>query len=129
LDRLIRRLKFPKESLDSFHEAIQSAREVETLAVVLYARVARHLAQSRKEVAAAKFVLRLRAQELKREFEVKDIVLDEEQRKLNEAEDLHTKVSVFLECVDKVISNCKHHREDISKRIRVAEIQYGIKEA
>lgn len=133
-------LKFPKHDLSSFHEAIQSARIVETKTVMAFARVSRHLAAARKEVSTAKFKYNTRLKRLladdrftygktlREQKLFAEASLVEEQRALDEATDNLNKITVYLSCIDKVLANAKHHREDISKRIKVLEVEHGIQE-
>jgi len=139
LERLIKSLKMPGQDTASFHAAIRSARIVETKAVILYAKASRYLASARKNVSDAKFEYSTKLKQLlsdphmnglsqRRYREKCEASLVEEQHALDLAVDSLTRLTVFTDCVDRVLSNTRHHREDLSKRIKILEVEYGIGE-
>lgn len=141
LDRLSKEMRSPDDTMESIQIAIDSARQVETKAVVIYAKISRFLAQARKNVTDAKFRFRLQFQKILTDKAAKqnyraltkqqwswiaESALTEEQRQVDESVDILTRITVFMDCVDRILANAKHLREDISKKIRIKEVEKGI---
>ena len=139
LDRLIRQFSFPEDTnFDQFNKAVDRARSVETKSVLLFTRVSRH-------VPEAKAVLVQKQQEYRLELKVllsdktffdgmsqkerqmyAEASLSDEQVAIDKAQDRLMRLTVYRDCVDKVLLNCRHSREDLSKRIKLLEIEKGI---
>lgn len=137
---LTSRLKNPGEDLKSYNEIIDETRKVETYTVIIYTKVSKHLAVARRRVSDYKFELQIKLKQLmtnngffkykpiKDRKQYAELTLVEEHKNLENALNDLNAIAVYLECVNKVLGNCKHHREDLSKRIRVKEIEHGILE-
>ena len=137
LDGLMDLLVPPNDELSSFHKAVESARLVEDKALKLFAKVVRFTGEARRAVANQKLALAIQFRELFNSEGIKDLTkherklhadscLGEETKKLDDAEVIYEKMTLYLDCVKRVINAANHHRADIAKRLKVMEIEANI---
>lgn len=135
LDKLIKRLILPNESLESFAQAIDSARKVEGALVQLYGRISRYLADAKQMLDQVKVTFKVKTKLLLADPEYlsnstqtdrkmfAEAYLIDEQKSVDTWDDRVNRLKLFQDCVSKALSTAKHHREDIGKRLRVIEVQ------
>lgn len=141
LDRLIGHFKFPSDStpdFEQFSDAVDRARSVETRSVLLFTRVSRYLPEAKLVLMKAQQDYRLSLKILLSDKEYfkgmnqkerqmyAEASLADEQQVIEVATDRLNRLTVYRDCVDKVLLNCRHSREDLSKRIKLLEIEKGI---
>ncbi len=140
LGNLLEMLQFPSESdLESFKIAILTARRVDQQATLIYTTMSMHLANAKQDLVTAKVEFRVSYKALMADPEfayvkgsnkkqIFECMLVEEQRKLDFAQELVERIKAYLQCVDRVLANVKHTREDISRKLKVLDVQREIQE-
>ena len=141
LERLMGALESAnEENLQSFHSAIEKARVVESKAVQYLTQVTGKISTWKNQISNLRYQLKLKRKEILLseayqyhqksenrkdyiEVQTADIELQaiEAQAKLD-------RLLLFREAILKVISAAKNSRSDISKKLKVVEIQYNINE-
>lgn len=141
LENLIVSLKSPGDSLGSYHKAIESARAAETKAMLIFVRMSRYKADCKRSLANSKLIYKKRMQLLMADPDFKEFGKSKEERQLyvegslvedqkvvNEDDERFNRLHTFLECVDRTLSDIKHHREDVGRRVKVLSVENQIHE-
>jgi len=130
LEDIERSILPPGDGLDGFHEALNSAREAEAKAVLIYSRISRYLMDAKVSMTEAKLVLLSKQRELRSRatlaYSDRAEVLAPYAEKVLRADLSHQRLRAYLDCVDRLLSNVKHFREDLSKKLKVLEIERQI---
>lgn len=134
LDDLRDSLILPKDTFTSYGDSIDSALRVETKLTTIFTKVQRYVVDAKQSLDSAKRIYKLRLQALiyDREFQdgrtkkerelYAEAHMVEEQKEVDKWQDRVNRYLAFNECLLKVLSVCKHIREDINKKIKVLEI-------
>lgn len=120
LDKVAKTIKQPEDTLDSFGDALISCRKAENCLTSVYIKMSSHL-------VLAKQVLK----ECDLKFKIRDKHGDDcdvELEAKSEAKQRVDSITIFIDCVNKLLSVVKHTREDIGRRIKLLDIQKDIKE-
>ena len=141
LEGLAQGLISPESSLDSYHKAIESSGNVESQAVLIHMRMGQFLASYKEKLGVAKAEFNFKLRDLLADDQVVDAkrtarerrliaenILMDEELELESLKDAISKINSYRECVDRVITLAKNHRSDMSKRIKIINVQTEIGE-
>ena len=141
LERLAQGLISPESSLDSYHKAIESSGNVEAQAVLIHMRMGRFLSYYKEKLGISKAEFNFKLRDLLADDQVVDAkrtarerrliaenILMDEELEIASFTDMVSKINAYRECVDRVITLAKNHRSDLSKRIKIINVQTEIGE-
>jgi hypothetical protein len=112
LDKLSKKLSVPSNGEPaSFHSCIENVRQAENALTYISIKMSPMMAQVKVTIAKAKHLLKYDTDSTA----IKDALYREECRKIS--------LTAFVECVDRLITNARHCREDISKKIKLLEME------
>ena len=127
LEELERSILPPGEGLDGFHEALNSARVAESKGVLMYSRVSQWTLDAKVRLTEAKLLYLSKKRALRARatlaYSDQEDVLAPYAEKVARRDLEHQRLRAYLDCIDRLLSNVKHFREDLSKKLKVIEIE------
>lgn len=130
LQGIVDSLKFPDETPNSFKEALGSARSAERAVTKKYVYFSSLLVDCKSELQRYKLLYKNRLKSLFADVEIGSVArtksermlyleacLVEEQKDIDAAQDRYDRVKSYLDCLTRVLSDIKHHREDVNRKI------------
>lgn len=136
-------LKVPSEddSLYAYDAAINKAIELERDVTRYYIKAGELSAETKRQLILARtdYKLKLKALLADEDFELpgrtrqeRELFLSaylvDEQKEIDRCEDRHIKLDTFLQCVNKLLQNITHYRQDIGRKIKVLCVKREIGE-